>query len=231
MFNKLSIIILFLIANSAFALQVKSVKDNQSVSAKISIKELSRIFVSGDRIQATRGINGAYELVKDEQQGMIFVKPTAFYGNRSFNIFVTTEHGHTYNLLLIPMDIPAESIQLKPASPSIKLADRWEKNSPYVDLLIKLMNSMVNDEHPTGYAVIPVKGEIYRYPEFTMQLVSVYKGNHLQGEVWCIKNCTRKSVYLKPNQFFQRNTRAIALEDETLRFGEETYLYKVNNHG
>ena len=231
MFKKILItFILFYLNYPAFALQVKHVKDNQTVSAKISTKELSRIFVSNDRIQATRGINGAYELMKDEQQGMVFIKPTAFYGNRPFNLFVTTEHGHTYNLLLIPMNIPAESIQLKPMSPTIRLAERWEKNSPYVDMLIQLMNSMVNEKRPDGYAVIPVEGKTYRFPEFTMQLVTVYKGNHLQGEIWCIKNCTKKSLYLKPNQFFQSNTRAIALESEKLTAGEETYLYKVNNH-
>jgi len=231
MFKQISITLILLYLNcQAFALQVKPVKDNQTISAKISTKELSRIFVSNDRIQATRGISGAYELMKDEQQGMVFIKPTAFYGNRSFNLFVTTEHGHTYNLLLIPMNIPAESIQLKPMSPTIRLAERWEKNSPYVDMLIQLMNSMVNEKRPDGYVVVPVQGKIYRFPEFTMQLVTVYKGSHLQGEIWCIKNCTKKSLYLKPNQFFQSNTRAIALEDETLAVGEETYLYKVNNH-
>ena len=232
MFKKIIIIFIGLsIHCQTFALQVKSVKDNQSVSAKISTKELSRIFVSGDRIQATRGINGTYELMKDEQQGMVFIKPTSFYGNRPFNLFVTTEHGHTYNLLLIPRNIPAESIQLKPLSPSIRLADRWEKNSPYVDMLIQLINSMVNEKRPDGYAVIPVRGEVIRYQEFTMQLVMVYRGNHLQGEIWCIKNCTKKSLYLKPNQFFQSNARAIALESEMLTVADETYLYKVNNHG
>lgn len=225
------IVVYSFLVGQGYALQVKPVKDDQSVSAKISSKELSRIFVKGDRIQATRGINGTYELIKDEKQGMVFVKPTPYFANRPFNLFITTENGHTYNLLLVPMDIPAENIQLRPLSPSIKLAEHWEKNSPYVEKLIQLMNSMVNQEEPDGYAIIPVKGKVIKYPDVTMQAIMVYRGSQLQGEIWCIKNCTRKTIHLKPNQFFQKYTRAIALEDETLGSGDETYLYKVNSHG
>src|SRR5580658_6668200 len=118
-----------------FAMQVKAVKDNEKVDATISARELSRIFVSGDRIQSTRGLNGAYELMKDENQGSIFIKPAPFYQHHGFNLFVTTEQGHTYNLFLTPKNFPAETIELKPLSPSRLLAERWEKNLPYVDTL------------------------------------------------------------------------------------------------
>lgn len=222
---------LLLLSGTSFAVQIKPVKNNQSVSAKISSSELSRIFVINDRIQATRGINGAYDIIKDEKQGMIFIKPSPYFANRPFNLFVTTEQGRTYNLLLMPMKIPAATIELKPLTPSIKLADHWERNSPYVETLIQLMNGMVNDKQPDGYVVIPVEGKISRFPSFTMQLVTVYRGNNLQGEIWRIKSCVRKTVSIKPNEFFQRNTRAIALQDETLSSGSETYLYKVNDHG
>src|SRR5574338_1635389 len=116
-----TLLVYFLGWTGVFALQIKAVKDNMTVPVKISARELSRVFVENDRIQSTRGLNGAYELTKDEKSGSIYVKPTPFYANKAFNLFITIEYGHTYNLLLTPLNIPAENIELKPLSPSIIL--------------------------------------------------------------------------------------------------------------
>ena len=232
-FTLVFVLIYILGATTSFALQIKAIKDNQTVSAKISAKELTRIFVSGDRIQSTRGVNGAYELIKDEKLGAVFIKSAPFYLHKPFNLFVTTELGHTYNLLLTPMDIPAENIELKPLSPSMIVASRWERNSPYLETLIRLMNNMANEIKPEGYAVIDLPNiKPKRLPSgLTMQLVTIYRGSHLQGEIWRLKNTCRNTLYLKPREFFQDNVRAISLENETLRCFEETYLYRVVDHG
>lgn len=231
--NRLMAIVILgiLFTTTSFAIQIKNVKDNQSVSAKISVKELSRIFVEGDRIQAIRGINGAYEIIKDEKQGMVFIKPSPFYYNKPFNVFLTTELGHTYNLLLIPVNIPAQNIQITPLSPAKKLASRWELNSPYIDKLIQLMNDMINDGKPEGYAVYSINSKPIRYPQYTIEPVKIYKGNYLYGEISLIKNCTKNTIKISPYNFYQKNTRAIALQNETLISGGSTYLYKVKDHG
>jgi conjugal transfer pilus assembly protein TraK len=221
----------FLLVSSSYALQVKAMKDNQSESVKISSKELSRLFVLGDRVQAIRGLNGAYELIKDEKQGAIFIKPTPYYINKPFNLFITTENGHTFNLLLFPLDIPAESIEIKPLSPSVHIAERWEKNAPYVETLIRLITNMVNDQQPEGYSVVPVHGDLVKYPKFSMTLETIYKGDHLEGETWSVKNTTKTSIYLKSSHFMHDNTRAISIEDDVLDRGEVTYVYRVNNNG
>lgn len=215
----------------AYALQVRQAKDNQTISAKISAKELSRIFVTSDRIQATRGINGAYEIIKDDTQGMIFIKPSPYYANRPFNLFITTEIGRTYNLLLVPTDIPAETIEIKPKSPAIKIASKWEKNAPYVDKLIQLINAMVNEVEPQGYAVSEAATKPIKVKDISMELIAVYRGSQLQGEIWCIKNISRNTIHLSPSQFFDKTVRAIALEADMLPCGDEVYLYKVSDHG
>lgn len=227
--NIFIIAMFWLLSLNADALQVKTVKDNQTITAKISSSELSRIYVKGDRIQATRGINGAYELIKDEREGAVFVRPTGFYVNRPFNLFVTTEHGHTWSLLLVPMNIPGQTIGIVSLSPS-GVPSHWEKNTAYADLLIQLMNGMANEKQPEGFAMTPVMGKITAFPGFKMQLVSVFRGNKLQGEVWCITNCSGKNLQLHPQQFFQKNVRSIALQDETLAINGKTFLFKVICH-
>lgn len=223
-----------LLANNqlVYALQVKQIKDNQTLFAKISSKELTRIFVKNDRIQSVRGIDGAYQLTKDEIQGAVFIKPSLFYQHRAFNLFIGTEQGHSYTLLLSPIDIPAENIELKSLSPSKILAERWEKNSPYSDIIIQLMHAMENSENPEGYAVIPLgKVKPKRLDSgLTMQLVTFYQGARLQGEIWLIKNTCCRTAHLSPRNFYQDNVRAISLKDENLDKNEETYLYKVVDH-
>lgn len=228
----LIIVLLVWMVPFANALQVKALKDNQSVSAKISARELTRIFVMNDRIQSVRGIEGAYEITKDEVQGYIYIKPSPFFQAKSFNIFITTEQGHTYTLLLNPLDIPAENIALKSLTSSKLLAARWEMSSDYEKTLIHLIHSMTNEQNPEGYAVINLgktKPRLFT-SGLSKQLLTLYRGNHLQGEVWKIKNMRRKLISLSPQQFYQTGTRAIALEDETLSSGEETILYRVMNY-
>ncbi len=231
-FTLVFILIYILGTMTSFALQIKAIKDNQTVSARISAKELTRIFVSGDRIQSTRGVNGAYELTKDEKFGAVYIKSSPFYLHKPFNLFVTTELGHTYNLLLTPMNIPAENIELKPLSPSMHIAGRWERNSPYLETLIHLMNDMANKIKPEGYAVIDLPNIKPKKLSsgLTMQLVTIYRGNHLKGEIWKLNNTHRNTLYLKPREFFQDNVRAISLESETFRCNDETYLYRVVDH-
>ena len=226
------ILLIFILAtffSGAYALQLKSVKDNEAVLAKISSKDLSQIFVLNDRILNTRGINGAYELIKDEQQGVIFIKPSMAYQHKAFNIFLSTEQGHSYNLLLTPMDIPAENIELKPLSPANVQADRWERNSPYLETLIQLINNMENDLYPEGYAVIDInKCKANKITSnVTAELVTLYRGHHLQGEIWLIKNKGSETANLKLHNFFKNGIRAVAIEDEVLAGGDETYVYKV----
>lgn len=215
-----------------YALQVKALKDNQTMMAKVSAKELSRIFVSGDRIRNVRGLEGAYELKRDDSLGEIYVQPTMYYQHKPFNLFITTEKNHTYNLFLMPLEVPAETIEIKALSPSLKLADRWERNSDYVQTIIELIGDMSNGHYPEGYAVINLgKTKPKKVNScLTMQLLTLYRGNHLQGESWLLKNKCRTTLSLHPKEFYQDTVRAASIVDETLLPDCETVLYKVVGH-
>lgn len=221
------------LATPSFALQILKAKDNETVSAKITDKGLTRIFVTDDRIQAVRGTDGMYQLTKDENQGAIFIKPTLSYQRTSFNLFLSTENGHSYTLLLHPADIPAQNIELKPQTPSKKRAERWEKNMPYTQLVVTLMTDMVNAKQPDGYAIVNLEKTkpIKLSSGLTMQLLTLYQGNHLQGEFWRIKNPNKYSITVEPTDFYQDNSQAISILDETLNANDETYLYRVVDHG
>lgn len=233
MMHKVLVLVLLglsLVATSCFGLQIKSASNNETIFAKISSRELTRIFVSRDRIQSVRGIGSAYELTKDERMGAIFIRPTAYYQNKSFNIFITTEQGRTFDLLLTAMDIPAENIEIRSLTPSI-LATNWEKNSPYVETLTRLLRFMVNGIHPEGYAVINCHDNPVVYPGgLSMQLMKLYRGARITGEIWILKNNGQKILNFNAGSFTKPNTRAITLASFTLAPMQQTILYRITSN-
>ena len=221
--------------NNSFALQVKSAKDNETLFFKVSAREYTRIFVSGDRVLSVKGKENSYEIKEFNgkyDQGILYIKPNSFYQKRPFSIFITTEQGHTYTLFLNPIDVPSENIEIKPVSASKKVAANWETNQSYQQLIIELMREMVSKKQPEGYAVIPL-GDVK--PKklssgLTMQLVTIYRGSYLEGEIWRLKNNSKHRMHLLPREFYQDNIRAASLIDETLNCGDETILYRVISH-
>jgi len=209
------------------ALYVKAMADNQTAALVISQRELTRIFVAQDRILAVRGLDGAYLLNKDENQGEIFIKPTPLYQHQAISLFITTEQGHNYALLLVPADIPARTIQLK-ATTGSRLAERWEKNNNYNELMLTLITAMVNHQAPDGYVVfMPRKIKAIKVGKIWVSINQIYRGKYLRGEVLRLENRGASQAELRETQFYQVGTRALALRETVLPPRAATWLYRV----
>jgi type-F conjugative transfer system secretin TraK len=221
-------LLLVMFGQNCFALQTVSIADNQTKNITVSAHELSRIFVNGDRIQNIRGLEGAYTLTKDTTQGQIYIKPTPPYQAKPFNLFVTTEKGHNFNLFVIATGIPGQDIELKPTTPS-KEAELWEVNSEYSQLLVKLIVSMANDEIPSGYSVSypDKKTKDVKYGCLTLKLQKRYLGKHLYGETFLIENNRNKPVSVEEKMFYQNGARAIAILDFIIPAKGQTVLFRV----
>jgi len=210
--------------NEALSLEMQSAFDNQSIFAKVSANSLNRIFVTHDRIQSVRGIDGTYQLIEDPKTGNIYLK-TSF---KPFNLFITTEGGHTYNLFLTPIAIPAETVQINPLSPNKKLAENFEKNTPFIKAITLLMTGMLNGDAPIGYAIVPIKQAPHKLSRiFTIQLKTLFQGVHLQGQIWEIKNKVCRPIALVLPKFYFPGVRALALKSEVLPSCGVTMLYRV----
>lgn len=214
------------------AFEIKPAKDNAMLDVSISSNSLNRIFVTTDRIVETYGIEGSFKIEKDEEQGSVFIIPTAFYKSSPFNIFIKTEHGHHYALHLKPADIESQTIALKPLSPATIQAKRWEISSPYETTLIDLIKDMVIEKTPEGYAVISLG---YDQPTQTkhplsFRLMTIYRGDRLEGQVWQVKNNAAHDVQLEPQYFDDERILAAAFNKKILKRHESATLYWVKNH-
>ena len=105
--RKLFIFIMgMLLTAQTFALEIKGVVDNESVSAKISSLDVTRILIQGDRIKSFKGITGAYTRENDKNNGEVYIQPTALYQTTPFTVLVETEQGRHFTLLLTPIGVP-----------------------------------------------------------------------------------------------------------------------------
>ena len=216
------------LVDRCLALQTVSIADNQTKGITISAHELSRIFVTGDRIQNVRGLEGAYILTKDASQGQVYIKPTPSYQSKPFNLFVTTEKARNFNLFVTATGIPGQDIELKPTTPSREV-ESWEKNSDYSQILVKLIGSMVNDEVPSGYSVVypDKKTRTIKYDNFTTKLQKRYLGKHLYGEMLLVQNRRNSALNLTEYMFYQVGTRAITILDSSLPAKGQTMVFRV----
>lgn len=231
--RKLSLFLLMLsFSHNSFALQIRSVVDNETTTAKISSVDVTRIFVQGDRIRSVKGVKGAYTRENDEANGEIYIQPSAEYQSRAFTILIDTEAGRHFTLLLNPISAPSETLMLVPKGVGTQRAEQFEQASPY-DLTIKnLVKSMKLGDVPSGYSVTGVDDKkVYQFGhDFKVKLKTVYQGLHLRGEIYEVTSISSAPVQVDERQFYKTGARAISLDTIVIQPKSTINLYEVVSH-
>lgn len=225
--------IMMLIAQNALALQMKSVVDNETISVKIASQDVTRIFVQGDRIKSVKGIKGAYTRENDDKNGEIYLQPTMNYQTSAFTVMLETEKGHHYTIILNPMSVPAETLMLVPKGVGREAAAKFEQAAPYEMTLTHLMQAMVANQMPEGYAVYQIdnKKKCYRLGNIAdFRLVTVYQGLNLQGEVFELTNRKSYPITIDEASFYKLGTRAISLSTTRVDAHDKAYIYRISSH-
>ena len=217
----------------AFALQEKTVKENGTVNALVSMKGITRIAVDNDRIANLRGPQSAYTIQNDNVQGAVFIQPINEYQTKPFTLFITTERNHNYMLRLTPQDKNADMILLKPVGVFNPTALAFEKSTAYLEAISALIHGMANGDMPEGYTQNTIENAKVQYlgNMASIQLKAIYSGAHLEGYVYQITNRTAGTLKLIENEFYETGVRAISLATLTLAPKAQTLLYKVKSHG
>ena len=111
----------------ALALQVVDARDGETVLAKVSRKEVTRISVDRGRIRKVTGNAGEFVLEKDDEKGQVFIRPVSPDSTKPINLFVSTERS-TIGLLLQPVDIPSDAIVIREARDATVEPSRIERS-------------------------------------------------------------------------------------------------------
>ena len=215
----------------AFSAQIVTVQDNATVSATISDQAATRISVQKDRIRVIRGVENAYTTSNDNTQGAVFIKPTEAYQKTPFYLFVSTEQGRNYVLLLTPQPIPAGMLILKPKTKAAAQAP--SKNLSFTAAISKLLTHMAAGTATEDDTVTTIQhGKTFKVNQtLRMQLITRYENADFIGEVYRVTNHSFQSITLHAQDFYQPQDCAIALQSKQLSAHGATLLYKVVKHG
>ena len=224
----ISVLVSLLLVGPSFGAQVKSLTENETVKGNISNTDLNRISVEGDRIAQVFGSSGHFTMETDETHGQIFIRPVG--EGRQLSLTIITESGLTQDILLIPSNIPSQSIVLKPAKRNAEQAKHWETSQPYVQTITSLMQAMVQGKEVPGFNLRVNEQSLNMWNDLHVKQLQIFEGSQLKGVTYELKNNGDKALGLQEKQFlFDRDIVAISLERFNLAPGGRAYLWVIKH--
>ena len=223
--NTILSLILLSMSLTAYALQqIHNNIPGEQIKLNISTKTLTRITIKDERINKIISDSNRFITETDAVSGAIFIRAK---DTQAFPLFLTTEAGNTYHLLLIPQATESDNIEIIP--PLREENDNWVKHNPYQTEITQLMQGMVKNTPPMGYRILvnkkipaPLFG---RHIKATVQVM--YQGKYLQGIVFTLTNTGSTTITLSHTLLAQPNVLAIAFTDEKLAPKQTTSAYQI----
>jgi conjugal transfer pilus assembly protein TraK len=137
----------------------------------------------------------------------------------------------TYSLILIPKDVPAETIILK--NPAINIAinkekaGRFESSTPYINTILKLIKDVYLGDMPDGYRIEELNQNMGRYKEVDVVLRRTYTGEAYKIKEYIIE--AKQDISLDETQFlsFSQHSLAVSLVNPKLSKGQMTRLFVI----
>lgn len=250
-----AVALLALAANGgAWAAQQLDVRDGDTSIARISLRDQTRIRVDraritdvlGDIYDAQRNPAGRIVLVKDDQDGEVYVRPVtqASLGDGAAPVLpgsalapvkldIKSDRG-TFALLLQPMDVPGDTLVLRPAGPppvkpTAEVAGRL-KGAAHVRAIKALTLAMANpdlaSEVPPQW--LPGGGEeLVLWKEARFVLKARHAAPGMVGEVYELSNVSGQRMVLDERELFDKGVLSVALRRLVLAPGESTAVWVI----
>jgi len=226
----LSAMVLAALPFSANALQIKQTTDNGQITALVSAQEISRISLAKDRILMVNG-DPEVDITHDSETGDIYLKPVAVPLSKPINLFISTEKGFTYQLLLMPEKAPSEQIIIRneDAFEGSGEAQTWESSSPFHATVIKILKAVIGEtDLPAGY-----KKEVFRnentdtHNHLLLSRKHAITGAALQGIALEVRNTGKTATTLNERDLYSPEQAAIYIPQRDLEPGAKTTVYLV----
>lgn len=197
--------------------------DNETVTAKLSSVDINRIVVKNDKITSvtcptgfcTLPMGGEASTLADPSGAAL----VALNVMEPFTFYVTTQKGRSFGVFVTPLRIPAGTTQFISKVRDTKVAAKFEKKSPYQQMIADLMRHMMRfdsaKEVPTGFVVSHIK---YTPQHIDIEVVPMRKfsGDSISGLTLKIKNNTHVDRLIQAASFYQPGIAAISIENGTL---------------
>ena len=172
------VVSLLLFSSVSWGAQVRFANDNAEVGAVISSSEVSRIALFDDRIRSVTGLPAGFSVEHDPESGDVFLVPLSHtIGPEIINLFIVSEAGYTYQMLLQLRDIPSEQILIR--NPDVKFSGA-SADAPRHEEIASLLRATITGEPLKGFRRFGVSiGEYDILDNFVS--TEVWQGKHFRA--------------------------------------------------
>jgi conjugal transfer pilus assembly protein TraK len=254
----LLLLVAVLLGSTARSQQVVEGKDGQTLVAKISLREPTRVKVDGHRINDVFGDvrspdanpNGRIIVTTDKSKGEVFVRLAPNH-TLPVNLFVSTDQA-TYGLVLSPIDTPADTIiirhrantsaggssaraQATTTDASIGAPVALPKGTSHDRHIKSLLLAMASESESlqSGIEVREMGRELALWKEARFSHRRNFVSAGLVGEHYVLTNISVDTMTLAEPELFRENAHilAIAIERHQLSPGDATNVWIVRQRG
>lgn len=214
----------------AQALQLVEVTDGQTVTIKVSTRDLTRIAMAdGGRIVRVWGMEDHLQVEPDKENGQLFLRPVPGMADQAFSFFLRDDQGATHTLLAVPVDMPSDTVLLRTTSragESHGVSDA--RSSPYIESIQQLVRAMARGAVPEGYVPATENQEVPLWSEAKVVEIGHYSGD-FTGEIYRLTNTSTQEMRLDEREVAALATdiKAVAIQDHVLAPAQSTRLYLV----
>lgn len=217
----------------AYAEQVLNADERTPQKAQISRHSLSRVSIDGGRIANVKWIDEELEIEKDAEAGQIYVRALT---GKPASLFVTSDEGKTYLLVLAPTAKQSDSIVInyrsqqesltRQASGTSRVQALSTNSGSYVRAIKQLMVGMINGhagslgtQMSNQYETIPLWNEVLFVKK------SQYLAADMVGESYTLTNVSSSVLTIREQEFFKKGVLAVTVIKQSLQPGESTDVY------
>jgi conjugal transfer pilus assembly protein TraK len=228
--KRLLLAALFLTASyTALAQQLIHVRDGETAVASISMTDLTRIRMSSGRIVKVRGNDGEVVIEIDKNRGELFVRPLAV--QKPVNLFLTSDSGSTFVLLLTPKAIPSDTLVLREGwtgqSASNAATDGESMSAGYQPEIKHLVVAMARGDMPRGYHVQEINRKVRLWKNTLFTLEREYQGRNYVGQLYSLTNTGADPIVMAEPEFYRDGVMAVSVERMQLTHNQSTNVYIV----
>lgn len=227
MTKKLLTSILLLMTLPAFAKSIYEANNGDTISANISMTDLTRISIEGQKI-ASNYSSADISKKTTKPLGDVYLIPNQ---KSTFTLFVVSDSGNTYTLKLTPTkNLHGDSIVIKPleAKNSKPKSSITFASQSYIRNINYLMQTMYldKDDDPM-FTADPKNQAIATYKGLQSALIKTYTNDSITGYVLLLKNVSKSKITLTEAQFYSDHTLAVAIDNPELQVNDFTRVFII----
>lgn len=207
--------------------------------AEISQKDITRIVcfasIERDIYSKEKGIeiklvdkNAFIKNLPKESMDPISGRMSYEYDSRPKELYLVCG-GKTFSLLLIPKDIPAQTIYLKPAYVDKEKATAYETSSHYEETIMTLIKDAYIENVPDGFDIEEINKPFKEFNELSLIHKKNYIGSRYQIQEFVIISKTNFNIneILLLETIKPKNPLAVSIISTALRPNEQTRAFIV----